>query len=155
LTLGEYIERMLDTSWDLRASSLYGYRHVYARHIAPELGRWPIGSLTTEQLRSFFSGLPCGPSARAAVYRLLAKALNLATREGVLDRSPLKAIPRPRTERKEIRPLPIVEIETLADAIEPRYRLAVLLGGYLGLRAGRSVVCDSRTSTSTTRPCRC
>jgi integrase len=74
--------------------------------------------------------------ARASAYRLLAKALNLAVREGVLDRSPLKAIPRPKVERPEIRPLPIEEVEALADAIEPRYRLAVLLAAYLGLRAG-------------------
>jgi len=135
--LAEYVSRMLNSSWDLRGSSLYAYRGILQRHVAgAPVGRRPLGEITTDELRGFLGALSCGPSARAAVYRLLAKAMNQAVREGLLNRSPLRAIPKPKEQPREIRPLESRQVEALANAANPRYRVPVLVAGYLGLRAG-------------------
>jgi len=44
----------------------------------------------------------------------------------------------PSTERRAIRILSVEEVEALADAFDPRYRLLVLLGAYAGLRFGEA-----------------
>lgn len=62
--------------------------------------------------------------------------MNQAVREGLLDRSPLRAIPRPKAPTREIQPLEAWELEALADAANPPYRVPILVAGYLGLRAG-------------------
>jgi integrase len=45
-------------------------------------------------------------------------------------------VPLPNLERVERRFLSVDEIHDLADAIDSRYRVMVLLGGYAGLRFG-------------------
>jgi integrase len=44
----------------------------------------------------------------------------------------------PSTERRAIRILSVEEVEALADAFDPRYRVIVLLGAYAGLRFGEA-----------------
>jgi len=150
LTLEEYAEQVFDSSFDLRGSTLYAYRKTWKKHVSGNLGRRRLAELSTLDMRNFFSDLEVGPSAKASVYRVLAKMLNSAEREGVIPKSPLKPIPKPRDERRrEVRPLPIEEIEALADAITPYFRLAVLLAGYAGLRGERSGGFGYRTSTWT------
>jgi integrase len=136
LTLATYIEQMLREDWNLLGSSRYGYERTLERHIRTGIGRRPMGEITTAELREFFVRLDIGMAGKAGVYRLLAKAYNQAVKDGVLERSPLKAIPRPRSTRKPIAPLNPSQIGVLASLADPRYRAAILLAAYAGLRAG-------------------
>jgi integrase len=44
----------------------------------------------------------------------------------------------PSSQRRAIRVLSVDEVEALADAFDPRYRVMVLLGAYAGLRFGEA-----------------
>jgi len=54
----------------------------------------------------------------------------------MLPRSPCRNIPLPRIEAVEMHFLTAKQVGTLADAIDPRYRVLVLTGAYTGLRIG-------------------
>ena len=137
LTLNEYAGQVFDSSFDLRGSTLYAYRKTFQKHVADKIGRKTLGDLSTDDMRRYFTDLEAGPSAQASVYRVVAKVLNSAEREGVIGKSPLRPIRKPKdTRRREVRPLPIEDIEALASAVNPYFRLAVLLAGYAGLRGG-------------------
>lgn len=141
--LGEFITHLIATDRSLGkigASSAYLYTKVYEKHIEPVLGQRPIGAITTRELEAFFVGIP---ASKKVVHQLLTKAFSKAVSKGILTRSPLgegkdRAIPRPRSPRADMegRLLAPAQIMQLADAADPRYRVAILVGGFAGLRAG-------------------
>ena len=55
---------------------------------------------------------------------------------GLLASSPCARVPLPKLEREEMRFLTPDRVATLAQQMDARYRVAVLLGAYGGLRAG-------------------
>ena len=59
-----------------------------------------------------------------------------ALRDDLIDRNPVRSVPEPRIEPRVFPSLSPSSIELLADSITPRYRLAVLLAAYAGLRIG-------------------
>jgi integrase len=137
-TMDVYVGRMLESAHDLAPSTLAGYKSTYLLHIRPALGKKAIGDLTTQQLQGLMNRLvqSAGSGTVTAVDQLLRRVFNAAVREGVLLSSPMRAVKVPKRKRKEINPLPVDVVEELADAIEPRYRAAILLAAYAGLRGG-------------------
>jgi len=131
---GEYAEQVL--FWNLRDSTKYAYEKTYRKWIEPELGDKPIGSITTSQLRSFLAELPASDVVKRSCHRLIAKVLNKAVEDGILSRSPLKPVGRPRTVRQEILVLDPYQIREIADHADLNYRTPILLAGFCGLRAG-------------------
>jgi integrase len=139
--LGVFITDMLNVEKSLgklSASSDYHYRMTYERYVAKPLGSRPISKITTTEMERFFGSLTV---SKESVYQLLSKAFNKAVAKGTLVKSPLgigryKAIPKPRAKKSEAVILTPPEIIDLSEAVDPRYRVAVLVGGFAGLRAG-------------------
>ena len=77
---------------------------------------------------------PVSTTTKAA--QLLSKIIRAAVQAGYLAKSPCDGVRLPRIERVEMRFLEPGEVVALADAMDPRYRAAVLLAAYGGLRAG-------------------
>lgn len=139
--LRDYVGRLLDSSWNLAPSTLADQRATFRRYIDSPLGHRPVGQITKAEVERFVADLigsenGQGRGRTIAVYELLAKVFNAALREGVLNRSPLSGVQRPTRKTKRAVPLDPGTVEALAEAIDPRYRPAVLLGAYAGLRAG-------------------
>ncbi len=90
-------------------------------------------------LRAWLARLSAGPLRPATVhqvYRALRRTLASAVENDVIVRNPLEGIKPPRVEPQEMRFLTPVEIATLADTIDERYRAFVMIGAYGGLRLG-------------------
>jgi integrase len=85
-------------------------------------------------LRRFFGKLDAEPAAKLAVYKLLAKAFVQAVKEGLITKSPLGPIDRPKLKKREVIPPTPEEVLALADAADPRYRVPILIAGFAGLR---------------------
>ena len=68
--------------------------------------------------------------------QILGKIMTAAVADGRLKSSPTVGVKMPKIEREEMRFLTPTETAALADAIGNRYRAAVLLGPYGGLRVG-------------------
>jgi len=139
--LQQYIESLLAADKKLRQTSREAYESRLRVHIqGTKFGETPIGQITPPRLRDYWGNLDIGNGALLSLYQLLAKTFNAAVAEGLFSVSPFRRakIGSPSKERqKEIEPLPAEHIEALADAAEtPRDRIAILLGGYCGLRAG-------------------
>jgi integrase len=139
-TLGEYLLETLEAADDLRATTRYHYRSLARKHILPPLGELPLPDVRATDLRQLLRNLKergFSASYRTTVHSILSRTFRLALAEGLITTNPLAAVPAPRAEpRAEVRPLEIREVESLADAILPRYRVPVLVMAYAGLRVG-------------------
>jgi integrase len=140
LTLGEYLLDTLATAEDLRESTRYHYLGMVRRHFLPVLGSVPLADVGATELRAFFLHMReqgYSRSYRAIARNVLSRTFGLAVAEGIIGRNPLSAVPQPQNStRREVRPLEVYQVEALADAILPRYRVPVLVMAYAGLRVG-------------------
>ena len=76
------------------------------------------------------------PATVHKAVHVLNKALRAAVDDRLIPANPADRLPVPTIERQEMRFLTTPELSALAEAIDPRYRAFVLLGGYGGLRLG-------------------
>ena len=136
----EYSTWWLENRPELRPRTRELYSGLLRLHIEPYLGECRFGSLTTAEVRAWHAQLlRQGKSGRVTVaksYRLLRCILNDAVEDGLLMRNPC-TIRGAGVEKSPERPIAtIAQVYQLADAIEERYRLMVLVGTFCGLRLG-------------------
>jgi integrase len=76
--------------------------------------------------------------APATIHRVvqLNQCVNAAFEDRLIQHNPVAKLPLPKIERQEMRFLTSDQVWQLADALDPRYRAFVLLGGFGGLRLG-------------------
>lgn len=139
LTLGTYAGEWLEHR-SLRPRTVELYRGLLDHHILPSFGEIALNKITPLEVRRWHGRLSGrdapGATTVAKAYRLLKAVMNTAVAEELIVRNPCN-IPRAATERAPERPvLSISELDTLADIIDRRYRLAVLLAAWCALRLG-------------------
>jgi integrase len=100
-----------------------------------------MGTLTRSDMKAFVAALSATLAASTVhtVYAVLRSLMQSAVDDGVIPGNPCSRVPLPRVERRVVEPLPVIAVLALADAITPRYRLAVWLGAGLGLREGEAL----------------
>lgn len=138
--LDEYGARWIENRPGLRERTRELYRSQWARHVVDDLGAVDLAALTPSMVREWHGRLSknprLGPATVAKVYRLLRAVLTTALEDELLARNPC-SIKNAGVERSAERPVATVaQVWALADAITPRYRCAVLLAGFCGLRVG-------------------
>lgn len=107
----------------------------------------PIVAITPPVVRAWHAKALRGTGGRTSIsqaYRFLRSVLGVAVADGVLDRNPCQspgAGYRKAPERGIASPAQVAE---LIEAITPRYRAAVVLAAWCGLRRGE--VCALRTT---------
>jgi integrase len=115
------------------------YEGHLRNHIAPSaLGRTRIGEVTPDDVELFLAGLAgrLAPSTVHVTHAVLHRMFRSAVRAGLIASNPAEDVSLPRLEKKHWDPLPADAIMKLADAIHPRYRVAVWLAAGAGLREG-------------------
>jgi integrase len=114
-------------------------------HLAP-LADVPLRGVSPATVREWHSAALRGSGGRTSIaqsYRFLRAVMNAALREGAIARNPCQ-IPGAGADKAAERPVATpAQVAKLLDAITPRYRAAVLLGAWCGLRRGE--VCGLRT----------
>ncbi|GAA4939222.1 tyrosine-type recombinase/integrase [Actinoplanes utahensis] len=107
-------------------------------HLAP-LVDMPLRAVTATQVREWHAAALRGKGGRTSIsqsYRFLRMVMNVAVRENVIAKNPCQ-IPGAgvvqASERPVASPAQVVE---LVEAITPRYRTAVLIAAWCGLRRG-------------------
>ncbi|MDF1597082.1 MAG: tyrosine-type recombinase/integrase [Acidimicrobiia bacterium] len=107
--------------------------------ILPTFGDAEIGAVRPNEIRAWIADLQdqgYAPGTIAKAYQILSRAFRVAVTDGLIARTPCREIKLPKDDRDEKRFLTVSEIEQLADAIGPRYRVWVLTAAYTGLRFG-------------------
>lgn len=139
VTVQEYSERWIDERAGLSARTRDLYSSLLRLHIAPTLGDHELRAVTPAAVRQWRQRLltkGVGESTVAKAYRLLRAILATAVDDDLLSRNPCR-IRGASVENPAERPvLTLAQVMDLADAIEPRYRLLVLLAVFGSLRWG-------------------
>ncbi len=107
-------------------------------HMAPLLDM-PLRAITSPVVREWHASALRGGGGRTSIqqsYRFLRAVMNTAVRDGAIMRNPCN-IPGAGTERAKERPIASpAQVAAFIEAITPRYRAAVLLAAWCGLRRG-------------------
>ncbi len=136
-TLAEYAEAWL-LDRDLKPRTRAHYRALLDQRILPTLGAEAICDITPLSVRTWHAALPKDrPTIRAHAYSLLRAILNTAASEDVIEANPCRIRSASTTKRaRTIRPLSLDELEALVTAMPDKYRAAVLISAWCGLRFG-------------------
>jgi integrase len=148
VTLSMYVAEWLDhRPRPLRPRTRDTYSTLFRLHMDPVLGGVELGKLTPSVVRRWHANLVRrGPGANTAAkaYRLLHAVLATAAADEVIVRNPC-VIKGAGVERSDERPVASVEqVWAAADAMPDRYRCAVLLAGFIGLRRGEVLGLECR-----------
>jgi integrase len=107
-------------------------------HMVPLLDM-PMRAITSPVVREWHASALRGGGGRTSIqqsYRFLRAVMNTAIRDGVILRNPCN-IPGAGADRAKERPIASpAQVAALIEAITPRYRAAVLLAAWCGLRRG-------------------
>ena len=99
----------------------------------------PLRAITPAVVREWYAAAMRGKGGRASIaqsYRFLRAVLNTAVRDGAITKKPCQ-IPGAGSDRAKERPVATpAQVAALIEAIAPRYRAAVLLAAWCGLRRG-------------------
>jgi integrase len=109
--------------------------------LIPAVGDRRIGDLTRTDMKDVVATLnqSLAPATVHTVFAVLRLVMQAAVDDGDISANPCSRVPLPRLEGRLVEPLSVEAVLSLADAITPRYRLAVWLGFGLGLRLGEAV----------------
>ncbi|MET8351460.1 hypothetical protein [Micromonospora sp. NPDC005206] len=103
-------------------------------HLAPLIDL-PLRELTASRVREWHAAALRGKGGRTSIsqsYRFLRMVMNTAVREGIIARNPCQ-IPGAGTVRVAERPVATpAQVVALVEAINPRYRTAVLIAAWCG-----------------------
>lgn len=139
VTVAVYAKRWIAERAGLSQRTRELYSTLLRRHVAPYLGGVQLRRLTAEHVRNWRQNridAGVGPSTVAKSYRLLRAVCATAVDDELLHRNPCR-IRGAGAEHATERPvLTLTEVMLLADCIDPRLRLMVLLAVFGSLRWG-------------------
>ena len=137
--LESYVARWIVERHGLSERSVALYQGLLRLHLTPGLGQVGLRKITPVLVRTWRKGLldaEVGASTVSKAYRLLRAVLNTAADDELIRRNPCR-IKGAGVEHPEERPvLTLLEVMTLAEAIDGRYRMLVLLAVFASLRWG-------------------
>lgn len=133
-----YLEAVYAGDLSIREVTRVKYEGVIRLHLAPRLGRVAVGELEPGRMRKLFAEISreAGPWNAWEAFKVTRRATRQAIAEGLLHRDPLSGTKVPPPRRKGVRILTPQEVEAVAGAIVPHYRVMVLLSAYGGLPIG-------------------
>jgi integrase len=139
-SLSTYAERWIAQRPGLKPRTKELYTALLRIHIVPALGKTPMGDLSPSQVRAWHSVLASGKGTTtpAKAYRLLRAICNTAVSDELILRNPCQVRGAGQEHSPERKPPTTAEVSKLADTIEKRYRLLVLLAAWATLRWGEA-----------------
>jgi len=132
------------TSWiaerpNLRPKTVQTYEGLLRIHIVPMLGGTQVVRIKEATVRRWRKKLldnGVGPVTVAKAYRLLKAILSTAVDDGMIRRNPCRIKGAGQENSPERPVLTLGEVFALADAVDGRYRLLILLAVFCSLRWG-------------------
>src|SRR5829696_2898365 len=142
LTVGEYLDRWLRDSvqGSVRASTYKSYGHQVRRYLKPSLGQMKLRKLSPMHLQGLYREMQDrGLSARTVQYAhaVLHRALEQATRWGMVGRNVAEDVDLPQVRCEEMRPLNRDQTRALLKAAEGhRLEALYIVAVHTGMRPG-------------------
>lgn len=142
MSLREYVEtRWLPAQHHLTANTAETYRRHLNQRIYPHLGTRPIGRITRADAKAFVAAIAPTVAATTAhtAFATLSTIMASAVDDELIITNPCVRVKLPKIEDRELVIFPAASVLAIADAIQPRYRLAVVLAAGAGLRQGEAL----------------
>ncbi|MDT0409370.1 MULTISPECIES: tyrosine-type recombinase/integrase [Streptomyces] len=121
----------------LSATTAELYRRLLRLHILPTFGAWDLDEITPPRVRTWRAERLVETGAATTVakaYRLLKAILETATDDELIRRNPCRIRGAGKESAPERQVATVAQVDALADALGPRWRLMVYLGAYGPLR---------------------
>jgi integrase len=141
-TFGEWADRWLDSTVNLRANTKAGYRSILRRYLRPAFGSYPLARIDVLAVRTWLAKLEAdgvGQATRAKAYRLLARILGAAVEARYLAVNPCGIRGAASGGAPEMRIATVDQVVLIANRVPARYRALVLVAAFGGLRWGELV----------------
>jgi integrase len=136
----DYADEWLTTTTDVEASTMGNVKGRLRKHAKPYFGTMQLASVQPTHARAFVANLIAqglAPSTVKAIVLTTGQVFSQAVDDGMIARSPFAKVALPSDRHtEEMHFLTPVQVNALADAIAERYKAAVYLAAYGGLRAG-------------------
>jgi integrase len=143
----EWGERWFATTADLKPGTRRTYRMLLDNQVLPHFGTATLAGIDTLAVREWVAGLVEGglsPSRIRNAHQVLSQVLAAAVEGGRLARNPATGVRLPKRVEREMLFLNAGQVEQLADAIGPHYRVVVYFLAYTGLRFGEVVALKTK-----------
>jgi integrase len=137
IAFSEWAERWFNTTAALRPTTRRDYRKLLDQQVLPAFAADSLAGIDTLAVREWVAGLVAGGlSARRArkAHAVLSQVLASAVDGGRLNRNVAAEMKLPKVQRTEMHFLDAGQVETLAEAIDPRYATLIRFAAYSGLR---------------------
>ena len=134
-----WVRQWQETTVNLRPSTRARDDSYLRSLILPTFASTLLSDIDHLSVRAWVASLSASGRSPATVVKaaqILAKIMASAVDAGLIASSPCLRVRLPKIEREEMRFLTPAQVTTLADTIDHRYRAAVLVAAYGGLRAG-------------------
>ncbi|WP_405743180.1 tyrosine-type recombinase/integrase [Streptomyces sp. NBC_01525] len=121
---------------DLSATTEELYRRLLRLHLLPQLGELDLDEITAPGVRKWRTERlkATGATTVAKTYRLLKAILETAVDDELIRRNPCRIRGAGKESAAERPTATVEQVDALADAVGPRWRLMVFLGAYGPLR---------------------
>jgi integrase len=144
LLLTAYAESWLAARPDLKVRTRELYQWLLSKYVLPQLGDLPLDKITPTVVRGWHATLlrDGAPTPARQSYALLRGILNTAVADELIMRNPclVRGAGVARSGERSVATLP--QIQALAAAVPPRYRMLILLAAWSGARWGELVALD-------------
>lgn len=137
VTFGAFAEQWLEER-DLTPRTRATYRDIYKSRIEPTFSSLKLVEITPALVRTWFAGLGTKhPTRTAHAYQLLRTIMGTAKTDGLIRENPCTIPKAGRTpQRRELDLLTVDELDAVVEGMPDRYRAAVLVAAWGGLRFG-------------------
>lgn len=139
-TVAQWCATWLDGYGTRRPRTVRAARFHLA-HIEAEFGHLPLAAVRPSHVRAWTARLHADGMAASYVYALhrrLSQIMSDAVHDGIIPRSPCSRRTSPRQAKSRPFVATTAQVWALHDAVPERYRAAVLLGAFVGLRTGEA-----------------
>jgi integrase len=139
-TLGDVVAEWRGTWTDLEPKTKAGYESILNKHILPRFGKARIANITPDAVQRMVNELVAdhAPNTVRRVYTVLRSILALAQQRRYLATNAATSVKLPKKAPRNQQRLYLSadRVRALAEAMPERYKTAVYVAAYCGLRAG-------------------
>lgn len=120
----------------VKPSTLRDYKSAMNTYILPRFGNSPISEITFLEIEEFMAELTCSAKRVNNVLVPMRAVMHFAHRAEMIDKNPMNLIANLKTDKPDISPLSMDEVNLFLNAVHQYYRDFFTVAFFTGMRFG-------------------